>query len=176
MTESLSPASPPFLVIEFSHPLQYMMSVVVLETVMSTLYTLTPCDPKTFYFNSWLSCTVYDHTSSFPRTTLVISHRDMCGKELKKKLLRFTVVLQHKTLKPPSTQMTKKKNLNGFSDLSEQSVLSHWRNGKEKEMVRKAKKKILNHTKMKGSSYESTKYTVRESNPGLSRGRGVFYH
>jgi hypothetical protein len=47
-TESLSPTSPPIRVITFSHPLQNMMGVVVLETTMSVLYDLTPCDPKTF--------------------------------------------------------------------------------------------------------------------------------
>jgi hypothetical protein len=34
----------------FSHHLQDLMGVVVLETAMSVLYTLTPCHPKTFCF------------------------------------------------------------------------------------------------------------------------------
>ena len=81
-TESLSPVS--VRTIAFSHPLQHMMGVVVLETEMSVLYALTLCDPKTFCFNSWPFCTLYDHVFSFPRTALPISHSDMCGKEFKK--------------------------------------------------------------------------------------------
>ncbi len=42
--------------IVFSHHLHHMIGVVVLETVMSVLYGLTPCDLKTFCFNS---CTDY---------------------------------------------------------------------------------------------------------------------
>ena len=81
-TESLGPASPTVRVIAFSHPLQHMMGVVVLETTMSVLYDLTPCDPKTFFFNSWPSYTLYDHTWCFPRTDLDISHNrgDMCAR------------------------------------------------------------------------------------------------
>ena len=71
-TESLSPASPPVRAIAFSHPLLHMMGLVVLETAMSVLYTLTLCDPKTVWFTSWPSCTLYDHVFSFPRPALRI--------------------------------------------------------------------------------------------------------
>ena len=93
-TESLSPTSPPVRVIAFSHPHQYMMGVVVLETAMSVLYTLTPCDPKTFCFNSWPSCTLYDHSCSFPRTPPDISHRGRCAQGIQKKTGQFVSDLQ----------------------------------------------------------------------------------
>ena len=62
--------------------------------------------------NSWLSYTLYDHTYFSPRTTLDISHSDMCGR-IKKKLrcscviYRFVVILQRKTVRPTSKQMMK---------------------------------------------------------------------
>jgi hypothetical protein len=47
-TEAPKPASR--TKIAFSHHLQHVMVVVVLETSLSILYALTPCHPKTFYF------------------------------------------------------------------------------------------------------------------------------
>ncbi len=47
-TESLSPGLRTVRAIAFSHHLQDVMDVVVLETAMSVLYALTPCHPKTF--------------------------------------------------------------------------------------------------------------------------------
>jgi len=78
-TESLSPSSRTVRAIAFSHPLQHMMDVVVLETGMSVLYTLTPCDPNTFCFNSWLSCTLYDHSGSLPLIPLDIFNKRHVG-------------------------------------------------------------------------------------------------
>ena len=53
-----------------------------------------------------------------------------------------------------------------------QSALGAW-----KEKVSAAEKEIAHFTRCgHGHVTKTDMYTVRESNPGLSRGRGVFYH
>ena len=73
----------------FSHPLEDMVDMVVLETVMSVLYDLTPCDPKTFSFNSWPSSTLYDHTMThmfFSPVLLSTSRVTTCVSGIQKNL------------------------------------------------------------------------------------------
>ncbi len=88
----LSPDSTPVRAIAFSHPRQDMMGVVVLETEMSVLYTHTPCVHKTFCFNSWTSCTLYDQHALFPvmistsRTACVFKRKKKCVEGIQKKL------------------------------------------------------------------------------------------
>ncbi len=111
-TESLSPASPPVRAIAFTHSAAHD-GCGRLETTMSVLYPLTPCDPKTFCFNSWPSCTLYDHTCSFPPPALDISNSGSVQGIQKKfgsiirVIYRFVVIEQHKTARPASKQIMK---------------------------------------------------------------------
>ena len=74
----------------FSQPLNHMTGLGVLEC-LCTRRCLTPCDPKTFYSNSWLSHTLYDHRCFFPPTPVDISHSENQLKEHQFFLIWYTM-------------------------------------------------------------------------------------
>jgi hypothetical protein len=82
--KSLHRASPCVSANAFSHPLNHMTDLGVLETWMSVHQTLTLCDPKTFYSNSCLSHTLYDHPCSFLPIPVDILHIEKHSPKFKK--------------------------------------------------------------------------------------------
>ena len=67
----------------FWHMLKHMTEFLVLETRMFLHYPPKTCGTNTFWFNSWLPCSFYNPTFTFPPVSPVYSSQSVRRKEFK---------------------------------------------------------------------------------------------